>query len=140
MVAELDITSNFTFLTGGSHPEEFVERAALLGLSALAIADENSVAGVVRAHAQIAEIARHVRDRAAAEAAGGPIGPPFPSGWAPPSRRRYPGSSQRRKPPVAASRPPPPAPAVGRHPPRAAADPGGPHRPPATAHRHRASP
>ena len=37
--AELDITSNFTFLTGASHPEEYVDRAALLGLKALAIAD-----------------------------------------------------------------------------------------------------
>ncbi len=91
MVAELDITSNFTFLTGGSHPEELVERAALLGISALAIADENSVAGIVRAHMQIAEIARQVREQAAAEAAGGPIGPPRP--WAPPPTppERYPG-------------------------------------------------
>ena len=47
--AELSITSNFTFLTGGSHPEEYARRAALLGLSAIAIADENSVSGVVRA-------------------------------------------------------------------------------------------
>lgn len=30
--AELSITSNFTFLTGGSHPEEYAGRAALLGL------------------------------------------------------------------------------------------------------------
>jgi len=50
MFAELDITSNFTFLTGASHPEEYIDRAALLGLPAIAIADENSVAGIVRAH------------------------------------------------------------------------------------------
>ena len=37
--AELSITSNFTFLTGGSHPEEYARRAALLGLPAIAIAD-----------------------------------------------------------------------------------------------------
>ena len=47
---ELDVTSNFTFLTGASHPEELVERAAVLGHTASAIADTNSLAGVVRAH------------------------------------------------------------------------------------------
>lgn len=47
--AELCITTNFTFLTGASHPEELVLRAAELGLSALAITDHNSLAGVVRA-------------------------------------------------------------------------------------------
>jgi DNA polymerase III alpha subunit len=48
--AELSVTSNFTFLTGASHPEEMMRRAAELGLPALAIADENSVAGIVRAY------------------------------------------------------------------------------------------
>ena len=47
--AELCVTSNFTFLTGASHPEELVLRAAELGLSAIAITDRNSLAGVVRA-------------------------------------------------------------------------------------------
>jgi hypothetical protein len=47
--AELCVTSNFTFLTGASHPEELVTRAAELGLAAIAITDRNSVAGVVRA-------------------------------------------------------------------------------------------
>lgn len=47
--AELCVTSNFTFLTGASHPEELVARAAELGLAALAITDRNSLAGVVRA-------------------------------------------------------------------------------------------
>jgi len=47
--AELCVTSNFTFLTGASHPEELVLRAAELGLSAIAITDCNSLAGVVRA-------------------------------------------------------------------------------------------
>lgn len=47
--AELCVTTNFTFLTGASHPEELVMRAAELGLSALAITDQNSLAGVVRA-------------------------------------------------------------------------------------------
>ncbi len=48
--AELQVTTNFTFLTGASHPEEFVEQAAHLGHSAIAVTDRNSLAGVVRAH------------------------------------------------------------------------------------------
>ncbi len=56
--AELCVTSNFTFLTGASHPEELVTRAAELGLSAIAITDRNSLAGVVRAHTALRELAR----------------------------------------------------------------------------------
>jgi DNA-directed DNA polymerase III PolC len=48
--AELHCLSNFTFLRGASHPHELVERADALGYSALALTDECSVAGVVRAH------------------------------------------------------------------------------------------
>jgi len=48
--AELHCLSNFTFLRGASHPEELVERAHKLGYRALAITDECSVAGAVRAH------------------------------------------------------------------------------------------
>ncbi|WP_369952504.1 error-prone DNA polymerase [Sedimentitalea sp. XS_ASV28] len=48
--AELCVTTNFTFLTGGSHPEELMTRAAELGLAAIAITDRNSLAGVVRAY------------------------------------------------------------------------------------------
>ena len=48
--AELHCLSNFTFLRGASHPHELVEQADALGYSALAITDECSVAGVVRAH------------------------------------------------------------------------------------------
>ena len=48
--AELHCLTNFTFLRGASHPEELVARAAALGYAALAITDECSVAGVVRAH------------------------------------------------------------------------------------------
>src|SRR5262249_4958679 len=42
--------TNFSFLHGGSHPEELVDRAVELGLAGLGIADRNTVAGVVRAH------------------------------------------------------------------------------------------
>jgi error-prone DNA polymerase len=48
--AELRCVSNFSFLRGASQPEELVERAVALGYTALAITDECSVAGVVRAH------------------------------------------------------------------------------------------
>ncbi|MBK1679048.1 error-prone DNA polymerase [Rhodocyclus tenuis] len=48
--AELHCVSNFSFLRGASHPEELVERAQALGYAALAISDECSFAGVVRAH------------------------------------------------------------------------------------------
>ncbi|MHB8759841.1 MAG: error-prone DNA polymerase [Thiobacillus sp.] len=48
--AELHCLSNFTFLRGASHPEELVARAAELGYTALALTDECSLAGVVRAH------------------------------------------------------------------------------------------
>ncbi|TMV06905.1 DNA polymerase III subunit alpha [Ruegeria sediminis] len=78
MYAELSITSNFTFLTGASHPEEYMERAVTLGLPAIAIADDNSVAGIVRAHTQGREIARKVRERLAWEERNAPIGPARP--------------------------------------------------------------
>jgi error-prone DNA polymerase len=48
--AELDVTTNFSFLRGASHPDELVYRAAELGHAAIGITDVNSVAGVVRAH------------------------------------------------------------------------------------------
>ncbi|MFT7596524.1 MAG: error-prone DNA polymerase [Paracoccaceae bacterium] len=79
MYSELSITSNFTFLTGASHPEEFMARAAMLGLPAIAIADDNSVAGIVRAHTESRSIARKVRERRDWDATHSPIGPPRPS-------------------------------------------------------------
>jgi len=48
--AELQVTTNFSFLEGASHPEELVARAAELGHAAIAITDRNSLAGIVRAH------------------------------------------------------------------------------------------
>ncbi|WP_133717778.1 error-prone DNA polymerase [Methylocaldum gracile] len=49
-MAELHCLSNYSFLRGASHPEELVETAARLGYTALALTDECSLAGVVKAH------------------------------------------------------------------------------------------
>ena len=54
--AELHCISNFTFLRGASQPEELIERAHALGYAALALTDECSVAGVVRAHLRAREL------------------------------------------------------------------------------------
>jgi error-prone DNA polymerase len=54
--AELNVTSNFSFLRGGSHPEELVATAKALGLEAVAITDRNTLAGVVRAHLATKEV------------------------------------------------------------------------------------
>ena len=48
--AELHCLSNFTFLRGASHPRDLITQAARLGYTALALTDECSVSGVVRAH------------------------------------------------------------------------------------------
>ena len=48
--AELRCVSSFSFLLGASQPEELVERAKAMGYSALALTDECSMAGIVRAH------------------------------------------------------------------------------------------
>ena len=48
--AELAVTTNFSFLRSGSHPEEMVSEAARLGLAGIAVTDRNTVAGVVRGH------------------------------------------------------------------------------------------
>jgi error-prone DNA polymerase len=57
--AELHCRSNFTFLVGASQPEEMVERAAAKVYSALALTDECSVSGVVRAHLAAREASLH---------------------------------------------------------------------------------
>ena len=51
--SELCCQSNFTFLKGASHPEELVQRAHEIGYDSIAITDECSVAGVVRAWREI---------------------------------------------------------------------------------------
>src|SRR5215470_5017620 len=48
--AELQVTTNFSFLRGAAHPDELVLTAAALGHEAIAITDRNSFAGIVRAH------------------------------------------------------------------------------------------
>jgi error-prone DNA polymerase len=58
--AELQCVSNFTFLTGASHPEELAARAAQLGYRALALTDECSLAGVVRAHTEAKKLGLHL--------------------------------------------------------------------------------
>jgi error-prone DNA polymerase len=47
---ELQVTTNFSFLRGASHPEEMVEQAAAYGYKKIAITDRNTFAGIVRAH------------------------------------------------------------------------------------------
>ncbi|RTZ75497.1 MAG: error-prone DNA polymerase [Gammaproteobacteria bacterium] len=54
--AELHCLTNFSFLRGASHPQELVERAHELGYAALAVTDECSLAGVVRAHEMAKEV------------------------------------------------------------------------------------
>ena len=54
--AELDVTTNFSFLRGGSHAEELVATAKALGLAAIAVTDRNTLAGVVRAHLAAHEV------------------------------------------------------------------------------------
>jgi error-prone DNA polymerase len=54
--AELQVTTNFSFLRGASHPDELVLTAAALGHCAIAITDRNSFAGVVRAHHAAKEV------------------------------------------------------------------------------------
>ena len=54
--AELQCATNFCFLRGASQPDELVITAKALGLSALAVTDRNSLAGVVRAHTKAKEL------------------------------------------------------------------------------------
>src|SRR5260221_3815581 len=51
--AEIGITTNFSFLRGGSHPQDYVHQASTLGLAAIGIADHNTLAGIVRAHSEL---------------------------------------------------------------------------------------
>ena len=53
--AELAVTTNFSFLRGASHPEDYVAEAARLNLAGIGIADRNTLSGVVRAHVALKE-------------------------------------------------------------------------------------
>ena len=61
--AELQVTTNFSFLRGASHPAELVLTAAALGHRAIAVTDHNSVAGIVRAHQAAKEVGHPSRRR-----------------------------------------------------------------------------
>jgi error-prone DNA polymerase len=54
--AELQVTTNFSFLRGAAHPAELVTTAAALGHKAIAVTDHNSFAGIVRAHQAAKEV------------------------------------------------------------------------------------
>ncbi len=56
--AELATTTNFSFLRGASHPEDFVVRSLLLGHTGIGIADHNTLAGVVRAYSALEDLKR----------------------------------------------------------------------------------
>src|SRR4051794_28110073 len=51
--AEIGITTNFSFLRGGSHPQEYVHQASELRIPVIGIADRNTLAGVVRAYQEL---------------------------------------------------------------------------------------
>lgn len=57
--AELCVTTNFSFLRSGSHPEQMVKQAVALGLAGIGLADRNTLAGVARAHVK----AKAMRDK-----------------------------------------------------------------------------
>jgi error-prone DNA polymerase len=78
MFSELSITSNFTFLQGAAHPEEYMTLSCAMGLSGIAIADDNSVAGIVRAHTKARDIGRLVTARETWDRENDPIGPACP--------------------------------------------------------------
>ena len=54
--AELQVTSNYSFLRGASHVEELLLQAKAIGLSAIGLVDRNSLAGIVRAHQRAQEV------------------------------------------------------------------------------------
>jgi len=57
---ELQVTSNFSFLRGASHPEEMVAEAHALGYTEIAITDRNTLAGIVRAHAAAKKVGMRI--------------------------------------------------------------------------------
>lgn len=57
--SELQVTTNFSFLRGASHPEEMIEQAAALGYKSIAVTDRNTLAGIVRAHVAAKKLGIH---------------------------------------------------------------------------------
>jgi error-prone DNA polymerase len=80
--AELQCTSNFSFLRGGSHPEELAQQASHLGLAALAVTDRNTLAGVVRAHQAAKDAGLQFIVGARLDIEGGPSLLAYPTGRA----------------------------------------------------------
>src|SRR6266496_3210378 len=60
--AELAVTTNFSFLRGASHSDELIKQAVALGLTGIGIADRNSVAGVVKAYAEVEKLNARIRE------------------------------------------------------------------------------
>ena len=71
--AELHCITNFSFQRGASHPEELARRAYQLGYEALAITDECSVSGVVRAHVGLQHYLDELRQKEAEQPGQGPL-------------------------------------------------------------------
>jgi error-prone DNA polymerase len=96
--AELHCRSNYSFGRGASHPEELVGRAHALGYAALAVTDECSVSGVVRAHLESRRlglpliVGAEMALRRSADAAG-PPGPGAGPGPASPASPAFPAFS-----------------------------------------------
>ncbi|WP_342051174.1 MULTISPECIES: error-prone DNA polymerase [unclassified Cupriavidus] len=78
---ELHCISNFTFLTGASHPAELIERAFQLGYSGLALTDECSVAGTARAHHALKTLREEAREAARAAEQALKAGPSDDAAW-----------------------------------------------------------
>ncbi|MBA4175200.1 MAG: error-prone DNA polymerase [Leptothrix sp. (in: Bacteria)] len=97
--AELICRSNFSFLDGASHPEELIARAQALRYAALAITDECSLAGVVRAHLEATRLGLPLLVGSdfllQRDAAPPPVGPPGPATvpWPAPSPPASPGTA-----------------------------------------------
>ncbi|MDQ2776311.1 MAG: PHP domain-containing protein [Acidobacteriota bacterium] len=57
--AELQVSSNFSFLRGASHPQELVAAAHEYGYHAIALTDRNTLSGIVLAHSTLKKMAAH---------------------------------------------------------------------------------
>jgi len=76
---ELQVTTNFSFLRGASHPEEMVEQASAFGHRRIAITDRNTVAGIVRAHVAAKKLAMRIIPACRLDLVDGPSLLAFPT-------------------------------------------------------------